>query len=119
MSKIPMTNPSTAPWNVPISSTDYSKLLNGFRPQDMDDKWYLHADEPDAQGNFILHIDRSWTGHEQMALIVQPTRISEIQWVLLREAYGDESDVKKFAKSMCRGFLGCDLEALPSNSAED
>ncbi|KAJ5176278.1 uncharacterized protein N7482_002155 [Penicillium canariense] len=100
--RIPMANPATAAWDVPISSTDQSKLLNGFCPQDMDDKWGLRADGPDAQGNFILRIYRSWTGDEHMALGVQQTKISQIQWIQ-REGYG-ENDTKYFAKAICRSL---------------
>ncbi|BDD56252.1 hypothetical protein MPDQ_001603 [Monascus purpureus] len=107
---IPMANPATAAWDVPISSTDHSKLLKGFWPQDMDDKWELRADGPDAQGNYMLRMYRSWTGREQVALTVQQTKISRIQWIQ-RDEFG-ENDAKDFAKAICRGLLGCDLEAL-------
>ncbi|KAJ5601869.1 hypothetical protein N7510_011403 [Penicillium lagena] len=106
----PMANPATAAWDVPISSPDHSKLLKGFSPQDMDARWGLQADAPDAQGNSILRIYRSWTGDEQMALTVQQTKISQIQWIQ-REDFG-ENDAKDFVKRMCRSLLGCDLEAL-------
>lgn len=107
---IPMANPATAAWDVPISSADRSKLLKGFSPQDMDDKWELRADGLDAQGNYMLRMYRSWTGHEKVALTVQQTKISRVHWIQ-REDFG-ENDVKDFVKAICRGLLGCDLEAL-------
>ncbi|PSR88543.1 hypothetical protein BD289DRAFT_432031 [Coniella lustricola] len=45
----PMQYPRTASWNVPISSTDRAKMLHGFWPLDMDDKWVVFA-EVQAQG---------------------------------------------------------------------
>lgn len=108
--RIPMANPVTAAWEVPISSTDHSKLLKGFSPRDMDDRWYLHADAPDAQGNAVLRMCRSWTGHEQIALTVQQTKISQIQWN--KQEGVEEKDAKDLAKGLCKGLLGCDLEAL-------
>lgn len=105
----PMANPVTATWEVPISSTDRSKLLEGFSPQDMDDKWYLHADGPDAQGNSVLRMYRSWTGHEQIALTVQQTKISQIQWNKQEDV--EEKDAKNLANNLCKILLGCDLRA--------
>lgn len=104
----PMANPGTGTWEVPMSSTDRSKLTKGFSPEDMDDKWVLHAEAPDAEGHFVLRMCRSWTGDEQIALTVQQTKITQIQWEK-RDDFGEE-DAKDLAKGLCKRFLDCDLE---------
>lgn len=105
----PMENPVTTPWEVAISGTNYEKLSKGFLPEDMDDKWALYADTPDAEGNFMLHMCRSWTGDEQVALKVQRSKVTQIQWIKKDE--DGESDAKLLAKNLCKRFLDCDLEA--------
>lgn len=108
--RIPMENPATAAWEVPISEADHSKLLKGFWPRDMDDKWHLHADNPDTEGNSVLRMYRSWTGAEQIALTVQQTKITQIQWNQQGEV--GEKEAKDLAKALCQGLLGCDLERM-------
>lgn len=105
----PMENPVTTPWEVSISDTTYKKLSKGFLPEDMDDKWALYADAPDAEGNFVLHMCRSWTGDEQVALTVQQSKITQFQWIKKDES--EENDAKLLAKNLCKRFLDCDLEA--------
>jgi len=62
----------TEPFEIPITSTwdqiipwaEVPKLLNGFRPMAMEDKWYVYAEGPDARGHAIVHLSRSWTGYK-------------------------------------------------------
>jgi hypothetical protein len=106
----PLSDPATAAWDVPISSEDYSKLLAGFSPEEMEQKWAMAADTPDAAGATVLHIVRSWTGNEQFSVKLDPTKISEIQWS--KSGPFDEAQAKNLAKALCRGWLDCKLEAL-------
>jgi hypothetical protein len=51
----------------PICSTSQiPKLINGFIPQETEDKWFVYAYGPGAQGNVVLHMHRSWTGHKMV-----------------------------------------------------
>ena len=63
-----MENPATAKWDVPLTYEEYVYLLRGFRSIDMDGKWNISADIPDAEGNTTVRFTRSWTGLEQIAL---------------------------------------------------
>jgi len=47
----------TAFLNKGLAAGDYQALLSGFLPRDMDDRWFMYANE----GYVYLH--RSWTGH--------------------------------------------------------
>lgn len=104
-----MTDPVTTAWDIDISETNHSKLSKGFSPEDMDDKWALYADAPDAEGRFVLHMCRSWTGDEQVALTVTQSKITQIQWIKKDEF--TEEDAKLLAKNLCKRFLDCELEA--------
>lgn len=105
----PMADPVTSPWEINISETDRNKLSKGFLPEDMDDKWVLYADAPDTDGKFVLHMCRSWTGDEQVALTVKQSKITQIQWI--KKQGEEEEDAKLLAKNLCKRFLNCDLEA--------
>ena len=39
-----------------------TKLLLGFKPMQMEEKWFVYTDSPDAEGNAVVHMFRSWTG---------------------------------------------------------
>lgn len=38
------------------------KLLDGFQPRDMDDKWFVYSDGPDEENIVRVNFFRSWTG---------------------------------------------------------
>jgi hypothetical protein len=58
----PFEQPVTGTWDQSIPREELPKILVGFLPGPMDDKWFVYADGPDAQGNGTLHMHRSWTG---------------------------------------------------------
>ena len=89
----------------------------------MDDKWLCITDAPDAQGNMTIHWYRSWGHVEYYKVFVEVqdlgqakgndwAKLSNITWekiaggleVVEEEAKGDVVD-------LCRGFVGCELEA--------
>lgn len=121
-----MKNPITAPWNIGISRSDVEKLLRGFKPTAMEDRWMCRADAPDARGDFVVHVHRSWTGDEllrmNMVLAVpdgdgtsahtdeRHATISDITWDRGEGSFlATEVEAKDLATRVCRGVLGCDL----------
>jgi len=52
----PFQKPIVSAWNTAIPHTELKKLLNGFRLQAMEDKWFVYADGPDAQGDAVVHM---------------------------------------------------------------
>ena len=60
--------PVTSAWDVPIPCTELSKLINGFQPRAMEDKWFVYVDGSDAQGNAVVHMFRSWTENKMAEL---------------------------------------------------
>ncbi|KAK7705651.1 hypothetical protein SLS63_014111 [Diaporthe eres] len=121
-----MKNPITAPWNIGISRNDVKKLLAGFKPTAMEDRWMCRADEPDARGDFVVHVHRSWTGDESLRINVvlavpdgdgasahtdeRHATITDITWDRGEGSFlGTEVEAKDLATGVCRGVLGCDL----------
>lgn len=84
--------PVTSTWNISIPRTEVPKLINGFLPRAMEDKWVVYADGPDAQGNAVVHMFRSWTRHKMAELKIkvpldedgefmeEDLEITEIMW---------------------------------------
>lgn len=46
---------------------DAEKLLSGFRPRGMDDRWFVYSEDG------WVHFVRSWTGHHIFGLKLHPT----------------------------------------------
>ncbi|KAH7177121.1 hypothetical protein EDB81DRAFT_773998 [Dactylonectria macrodidyma] len=121
-----MKNPATAPWNLGVSHDDVEKLLRGFRPTAMEDRWMCRADAPDARGDFVVHVHRSWTGDGLLLMNVvlavlggggaaaytdeRHATITDITWDKGDGSFlATEEEAKDLATAVCRGVLGCDL----------
>ena len=50
-----------SPWEQRIPRSEISKLLNGFAPREMEDKWIVYAEGPDEMGSAMVSMCRSWT----------------------------------------------------------
>ena len=130
----PFQKSETAKWNQTIPSQDLPNLLNGFKPQQMEDKWFVYAEGPDAYGVATLHFHRSWTGYKkaEVKLIVQiaedgaiaekDARIIEITWETDKGRVGvaTEEDAKWTVAKVCDWCLGtsCLVEALNPEKQE-
>jgi hypothetical protein len=123
----PLKDPKTAQWGRPVTHSDYSKLLKGFMPQEMEQKWMVITDTPDAQGNTVVHICRSWTSSERYSLTIAGgnpdetkakdwATIVKVSWHKEETAYAtgelvNEDEVKDLVVRMCQGLCGCALES--------
>ncbi|KAJ3456244.1 hypothetical protein MRS44_016267 [Fusarium solani] len=56
--------PKSMRWQARLSGSDMTKLLKGFRPSEMEQKWVIAASGPDGKGIIDVHLCRSWTGFE-------------------------------------------------------
>jgi hypothetical protein len=120
---VPFNSPKRSAWVVPIPSDQLTKLLNGFRPSDMEDKWFVYADGPDAEGHAALHMYRSWTGYETIKLDIEvadeekkgagagKTQITAITWESDEEKIKNTSEklAKEMALEVCNWVLGVKL----------
>lgn len=118
----PLKNPATAQWGRTLTHSDYNKMLKGFMPQDMDDKWMVITDTPDAQGNTVVHICRSWTSQEHFSLTVAAGNSNETgakDWAtIVKISWNEQSggvqiteeEAKESAVNLSKGLLGCGLK---------
>lgn len=84
------------------------------------------ADAPDARGDFVVHVHRSWTGDEVLRMNVvlavpdgddtsadtneSHAMIINITWDKGEGSFlATEVEAKDLATGVCRGVLGCDL----------
>lgn len=108
--------PRTVPVDVAIPASDLEKLLRGFVPEQMEDRWFCFADGPDATDRVLVHICRSWTGLEQYMLEVHARRrddgewdgatITKLSWPAGEGAASGEADAKEMASSVCNWLMG-------------
>ncbi|KAM5349461.1 hypothetical protein ACJ41O_005966 [Fusarium nematophilum] len=123
---IPIKHPLSAPWRIPLRGPDLLKLLKGFRPVHMEDKWRVDAQGPDEQGNLSISMCRSWTGHEIVVLngrlykrkdgsVGDAKDGGEIYKIVWDMGEGPdirtEEDAKDTAERVCEMFFGCELKA--------
>lgn len=64
--------PETVPWDFPITRADYSKILRGYRPQMMEDKWSIKTKESAEGGNTIMRAMWGWLSYEHTRLTIVP-----------------------------------------------
>jgi hypothetical protein len=98
-------------------------LLNGFQPTAMEDKWFVYADGPDAQGNAILHMYRSWTGFKmaELKLVIEldeagefaekDSYFTEITWESDTERMKGQTEekAKTMVKEVCKWCMDIQL----------
>jgi hypothetical protein len=119
----PFEKPVTSNWNQLIPRGELPKLLNGFQPTAMEDKWFVYADGPDAQGNAILHMYRSWTGFKmaEVKLVIELDEdgefaekdpyFTEITWESDAERIKGQTEeqAKTMAKEVCNWCMDVEL----------
>ncbi|KAH7353722.1 hypothetical protein B0T11DRAFT_331641 [Plectosphaerella cucumerina] len=124
----PIKNPKTAPWDLPISLDDFNKLIKGYQPQAMEDRWMCRADGPDAQGNITVYIYRSWTGYEHYQITaasspdgsesdMKGARITGVTWESGKSGGISEEEAKDLAIKICRAKMGCVLSQAPQDTS--
>jgi hypothetical protein len=87
-----------------------------------EDKWFVYADGPDAEGHIRLHMHRSWTGKKMIELIIEagaisPTHLPDgsavitgIIWESDSGILKDEEDAKATAREVCNWILEVQLQ---------
>jgi hypothetical protein len=124
----PIQVPLSAKWGIRVAGPEMIKLMYGFVPRDMDDKWACCTDGPDKEGNVRVRMCRSWSSMERVALIGRvPAEghnnekviereggvISEIIWEKpQKDEYEpmDEKGAKEFAVGFSKSLMNCDLK---------
>ncbi|KAF9736486.1 hypothetical protein PMIN04_009365 [Paraphaeosphaeria minitans] len=127
----PFFKPVTQPWSHVIPYTELSKLLDGFVPDQMEDKWFVYADGPDAQGNATVRFFRSWTGHAMVSakLVIgldgdgrvkeEDARFTQLTWETDKERYNGVMDAPGTVLGVARWCMRCQLEPEESEGSKD
>jgi hypothetical protein len=126
---VPFLKPVTAKWDVPLPAGSLQKILGGFQPQAMEDKWFIYTEGPDAAGVATLHLIRSWTGNPTAAITMhipgtpdapqeEGARFTAIMWESDEERIrgATEEGSKEMAVTVCEWVLGVQL---PESAAKD
>jgi hypothetical protein len=107
----PIEKPQTAAWEYALTTEALEKILLGFRPQMMEDKWVVLSEGPDDKGVLTTEFVRRWTGQTVAVVRTQmvegegkgeAARFVEITW-------NSETDNEgKRAGTVCQGpGAGC------------
>lgn len=112
----PIVRPVKAAWDVSLTKSEYAKLLKGFTPQMMEDKWTCQAEKPDSYGNTVVHLAGGWGAFGMYELKIRggnPARIVQIKWETDKENIS-EHQAKKSALNLCDSLTGTELRHLAS-----
>ncbi|MCJ1476906.1 hypothetical protein MMC13_005575 [Lambiella insularis] len=128
------TQPASSPWRVPLQSSQLVSLLNGFASRAMEDRWFVYADGPSADGHAALHFFRSWTGIKVAEVTISvpappsgPTTLESTAWItgITWETSGSTSELprdnqwaKETVIEVCRWVLDVHLENAASGNVE-
>jgi hypothetical protein len=63
--------PVETTWDQAVPRTEVPKIINGFKPGAMEDKWFVYSDGPDANGKVAMYMYRSWTGYKLFEVEMQ------------------------------------------------
>lgn len=106
---------------MPLQAEQLQKLLLGFKPREMEDKWFVYSEGAD-DGRLVVRFYRSWTGFEiaEMDVMVGNgengsaegvARITGITWEESEDVMKEqrEDDAKETVREVCRWVLGVEL----------
>jgi hypothetical protein len=126
--------PVTSNWNVKVPKDAVPALLNGFKPQEMEDKWFVYTDGPDDDGIATIHMFRSWTGFPMFevklhvpVIVDEPggdggaAAFTEITWESSPEriSLASEGSSKDEAMTVCSWVLGVHLNDQSTTETDD
>jgi hypothetical protein len=123
--------PSNAPWVLDIAYDDIKKLMQGFIPRDMDDRWAIETISSDERGVYTTYLVRSWLRNPITAIRFRaeldsegglspgrPAKLEEIIWesdfILFKpdeneDLPDDVDEVKRFTWRAFKKLLDVEL----------
>lgn len=113
-------SPVTSTWALPkpLSPAQMTRLLDGFQPRQMEDKWFVYSDGPDEEGVVRVNFYRSWTSFKLAQMEIKLFSEGEGGgWVtgLIWESHPDKvngqdaAGAKEMVAGVCRWVLGVEL----------
>jgi hypothetical protein len=109
---------NTVAWNVFLTPEQGFNLVMGFKPSQMEDKWFIYSEGPDTSGKLKVHFHRSWTGLKIAELFVLidlkglgAGKIVGIKWNGSEQTNGmSEEEAKYMITTTCAWVLKVDFE---------
>ena len=109
---------NTVSWNVFLTPEQVFSLVMGFKPSQMEDKWFIYSEGPDNSGKLKVHFHRSWTGLKIAELFVLidlkglgAGKIVGIKWNGSEQTNGmSEEEAKYMISTTCAWVLKVDIE---------
>jgi hypothetical protein len=68
---LPFVKPIKTAWSLKLSEHMLLRLLYGYAPVEMPDKWFIYADGPNLAGKMVISFVRSWSGTRSAEILVQ------------------------------------------------
>ncbi|KAE9370633.1 hypothetical protein N431DRAFT_379201 [Stipitochalara longipes BDJ] len=113
----PFTSAQTSPWDIPLTSTQLTALVNGFNPREMEDKWFVCSEGEVSEGKIVnVGFYRSWTGRKiwMLEIVVgkEGGRVRALVWEGNEEVVGEQDfdSAKEGVREVGRWVLGMQLE---------
>jgi hypothetical protein len=126
---LPFVKPVKVAWKIPLSEHALLRLLYGYKPLEMSDKWFVYADGPDATGKVVINFIRSWLGQRSAELVVHLAARDELGsglWigeVVELTFEGDEIEAERIADTASKDGESRDggfhEEAVESSQPDD
>lgn len=109
---------NTVAWNVFLTPEQGFSLVMGFKPSQMEDKWFIYSEGPDNSGKLKVHFHRSWTGLKIAELFVLidlkgsgAGKIVGVKWNGSEQTNGmSEEEAKYMITTTCAWVLKVELE---------
>jgi hypothetical protein len=112
----PFIAPVTSAWDIRLESEQTQTLMIGLCPRAMEDRWFVYAQGPDADGRISVNMHLSWTGTKALQLEImagEKPHITHIIWEsdteAIKAAVEGEIWAKRTAMEVCRFVLGVKL----------
>jgi len=108
----------TVSWNVFLTPEQVFSLVMGFKPKQMEDKWFVYSEGPDQSGKLKVHFHRSWTGLKIAELFILidlkglgAGKIVGIKFNGTEQTNGmDEEEARYMVSTTCAWVLGVNIE---------
>ena len=109
---------NTVVWDVFLTPEQVFSLVMGFKPSQMEDKWFIYSEGPDNSGKLKVHFHRSWTGLKIAELFVLidlkglgAGKIVGIKWNGSEQTNGmSEEEAKYMISTTCAWVLKAEIE---------
>lgn len=108
----------TVTWDIFLAPEQVYKLVMGFSPREMEDKWFIYSEGPDGSGKLKVHFHRSWTGMKIAELFVVVDlkgegagKVVGIKWNGSDQTnWMNEEEAKYMISTTCAWVLGVNFE---------